>query len=85
LGYFVNLQYWNLSWLMFLFFLLINLKKSLRPPYFFLIFTIALHLGLILSLALLEPSDLYLMDAMVRLLIAPTILSIIYTMLLALD
>ncbi len=83
LGYFVNLQYWNLSWLMFLFFLLINLKKSLRPPYFFLIFTIALHLGLILSLALLEPSDLYLMDAMVRLLIAPTILSIIYTMLLA--
>jgi len=76
-----NLDYFNLSWMIFLFFLIRNAKICLKPSYNYLLFTISLHILMISGLAVLFPEPIYLTDTMGRLLMAPTILGIIFAIL----
>ncbi len=76
---------WNWSscaWIMFLVFLIRDWKVSCLSPYCYVLFSMTLHVLLALGFYLLDPSEQYLSDAFFRLLLAPTVLGVIYAVLI---
>ena len=67
---------------MFLVFLICNWNVSRLSPYCYVLFSMFLHVLLAFGFYLLDPSEQYLRDAFRRLLLAPTVLGIIYAVLI---
>ena len=80
--YFFDFNYFNVIWILFFIFVFLNRRKCLKFPQVDLLTLISFHILLILAIRLLDTTSLFLTDAMGRLLIAPSILSIMYVILL---
>jgi hypothetical protein len=74
-------EFYNIAWIMFFLFLIFSWKRWSRAFYRFFLFSILFHLFLALGFSVLDPSEQYLRDAFTRLLLAPTILSMMYVIL----
>ena len=74
--------YFNAAWIMFLFFGIRNRRRVQTPSYFYLTLAIFLHVLLAVTFFLLSPVEQYLWDAFPRLLLAPTVLCLIYVVLI---
>ena len=74
-------EFYNIAWIMFFLFLIFNWKCRPRAFYRFFLFSILSHILLALGVYVLAPIEQYLRDPFIRLLLAPTILSTMYVIL----
>ena len=74
-------EFYNIAWIMFFLFSIFNWKCRPRAFYRFFLFSILSHILLALGVYVLAPIEQYLRDPFIRLLLAPTILSMMYVIL----
>lgn len=79
---FSRIDGYNISWIIFFAFLILHWKQSRKAPYSYCLLALGCHLLFLSLFYMILPFEWYLTDNLYRLLLAPTILCLIYSVII---